>query len=90
MSAKHTPGQWWDSGLEVGAGPLMDVKVAKVSGANYEEALANTRLIAAAPELLEALERAVRALHNDGKDSLYGDVLKPARAAIAKAKGDRP
>jgi len=43
MKAKHTHGQWWNSGLEVGAGPLMTVKVARVSGANYEEALAKAK-----------------------------------------------
>ena len=54
---KITRGTWWASGLEVGAGPMMDVKVAKVSGATYEEAVANANLIAAAPDLLEALEQ---------------------------------
>ncbi|MXP42949.1 hypothetical protein [Allopontixanthobacter sediminis] len=50
---------------------------------------ANARLIAAAPELLEALERCVDALA-----SLRGELEPPlsqvvkARAAIAKATGD--
>lgn len=55
--SKHTQGEWWASGLEVGSGPTMQVKVARVSGANYAEALANARLIAAAPKLLDTLLR---------------------------------
>ena len=57
MNTQHTPGPWWHSGLEVGTVPMMMVKVAKVSGANHQEAQANARLIAAAPDLLEALKR---------------------------------
>ena len=86
MKAKHTHGQWWNSGLEVGAGPLMTVKVARVSGANYEEALANARLIAAAPELLEALE-AMMGRYASKNPAFDTDDAANARAAIAKAKG---
>ena len=48
------------------------------------EGLANARLIAAAPELLEALKDAVAALEVCGKDYYATQV---ARAAIAKATG---
>ena len=51
------------------------------------EALANARLIAAAPELLEALEEIVSAADGDGWSQLDAD-LRKARAAIAKAKGE--
>ena len=84
MSAQHTPGPWWHSGLEVGTVPMMMVKVANVSGANYEEAKANARLIAAAPDLLEALNALVAA-HGSILDLRESDELKLARAAIAKA-----
>ena len=44
---------------------------------------ANARLIAAAPELLEALQNAIAA-------GLPHEVAEVARAAIAKAKGEQP
>lgn len=53
---KHTPGPWWNSGLEVGTVPMMDIKIAHVSGFNYDQAKANAKLIAQAPDLLRALE----------------------------------
>ena len=96
---KHTPGPWklepYDSCLAgedfqwggIWAGPVM------LDGINYgqpayatikPEALermeADARLIAAAPELLDALERYV---HH------FGDPLKCARTAIAKATGEK-
>lgn len=51
-----------------------------------EEALANARLIAAAPELLEALRLLARAYERvTGREST--PLLAKARAAIAKAEG---
>ena len=50
-----------------------------------DEVSANARLIAAAPELLEALEEAVCALEVCGKDYRATEI---ARIAIAKAKGE--
>ena len=82
--SKHTPGPWWNSDLEVGTVPMMMVKVAKVSGATYEEALANARLIASAPELLKVLEKMVEIWEVGGVDPYP---IKEARAAIAKAEG---
>ena len=52
------------------------------------ECRANARLIAAAPELLEALKMVVR--HGSAvqhSDQLMFEVLSAARAAIAKAEG---
>lgn len=56
------------------------------------ETLANARLIAAAPELLEALQNIV-GTYNDSDRWTQGDEPEPveiqaARAAIAKATGD--
>ena len=50
---------------------------------------ANARLIAAAPELLEALELFLRQAWSkeNGLFNIPGSVLKTAQAAIAKAKG---
>ena len=53
--------------------------------ASVKEAQANARLIAAAPELLAALERASAML---ARFPQCDDAWKQARAAIAKAKGE--
>lgn len=60
----------------------------------YDEAEANARLIAAAPELLEALQAIIQR-ENDfnrwGQGTLIGDsVADDARRAIAKATGKEP
>jgi len=54
------------------------------------ETKANARLIAAAPELLEALESLVMASAHCGESGWLGDYdpWENARAAIAKAKGE--
>lgn len=54
------------------------------------EAEANARLIAAAPELLAALEETTKRLENmlRGKVSQMPHAIVQARAAIAKAKKD--
>lgn len=48
--------------------------------------LANARLIAAAPELLAALEQAVTSMQDSGYPNTHV-VVRSARAAIAKAIG---
>lgn len=58
-------------------------EIGRCMSQRYEVAEANARLMAASPDLLEALESAVR----------YGDLMLEvetvARAAITKAKGTR-
>lgn len=54
---------------------------------DHEEAEATARLIAAAPDLLNALESAVGAMEVLGHPADYG-ALRKARRAIALAKGD--
>jgi hypothetical protein len=92
--AKHTPGPW-----RVGKGgpngcPTVGTEkglmVAMVSHGNSHPTQANARLIAAAPDLLEALEWALDAwdTHNRTGDPMQGDWESDAIAAIAKAKGE--
>ena len=92
MTQKHTPGPWGGNG-----GPMVYTRGANFIGmVHYDDevAKANTRLIAAAPELLEALE-AVMALE-DNTSPFGGELqqdriertIEAARAAIAKAKGE--
>ena len=83
----HTPGPWTAS--EHGAyadyngnSTIIlgdDLRIAVVLGSDNEETNANARLIAAAPDLLEALEALLEGDFN---------VAEKARAAIAKAKGE--
>ena len=84
MSA-HTPGPWLFVQGGSGDFPVWIVRIGNRGSitlpatAGMETMDADARLIAAAPELLEALERYV---HH------FGDPLKCARAAIAKATGE--
>lgn len=102
MSAQHTPGPWFTfaNGACVGgpAGHLGNPSGADTAGIahcgmalrTHSEVQANAALIAAAPELLEALKLALRDL-NGGSDSLtateHKQAFHMARAAIAKATG---
>lgn len=93
MTTKHTPGPWHvrydtNSALEEHSPPMVssisgNVPVCEIySVAAYH---ANAHLIAAAPDMLEALEECVEAFAALGIDATL-PVLH-ARAAIAKAKG---
>lgn len=105
----HTPGPWWleDSGQDglTVYGKSKDAATLVVCSRMFHpyrkgEMLANLSLIAAAPELLEALERIARP-HDCGCKPCTGacrnqlaleitaeEIQELARAAIAKAKGE--
>lgn len=102
--SKHTPGPWFvraqDTGFLIDSPKTKEQphgRVAAVAQYSYDwagpmraEALANARLIAAAPELLAALEVILRdhmAVHGVG-DLEMQPALFQARAAIAKATGE--
>jgi hypothetical protein len=53
------------------------------------ESMANARLIAAAPEMLEALKSALWRMQQYDYQAMEGTIAK-ARAAIAKATGETP
>ncbi len=100
--SKHTPGPW-EIGCEQtdGLGRYAQVQSSEEFGdivarvcvahkANHtlnRSGRANARLIAAAPELLDALQEIVSAADGSGWDQLDAGFSK-ARAAIAKAKGE--
>ena len=56
----------------------------------HSEHIANARLIAAAPELLEALETLVKRIREDGMDGKerYWDITNHAREVIEKARAE--
>lgn len=109
---QHTPGPWiadnnegfsswsiWSRMTPTGHG-IPGPQVASVHG-DSAESDADAQLIAAAPELLEALQGALKALDAIGDEMTVGerytnagqyllDALMPARAAIAKATGTTP
>lgn len=104
MSAKHTPGPWLIEGGGKSHKSINSTNGACVAdvwriNVRKQEAIANTRLIAAAPELLDAL---IHLLHNSappysedsGMDadfnSRYDYHSKKALAVIAKATGEQP
>lgn len=76
---KHTPGPWHVSGKATINHPVRGW-IASVSPVDRA---ANARLIAAAPELLEALERVSR-----WQGKLSYDDWEQVDAAIAKARGE--
>ena len=100
---KHTPGPWRISGGSAttvqadyrainSEGGVLIARALGYPNSGYfpsdDEATANARLIAAAPELLESLERCFNIMNNGGTWSIEDQAA--ARAAIAKAKGEQP
>ena len=83
---RHTPGPWKVEGVDIYAPAPANVRphIARVIYGGKSDA----RLIAAAPELLEALKRYVE--WQEGKFDaidIEAEILAPAKAAIAKAEG---
>ena len=103
---KHTPGPWVVCRGVVHQIPVASVamdglklNVAHVTGIRNGEGLANARLIAAAPDLLEALQQATSALEWRWErvanraapvhETAIQEAYNQARAAIAKATGEK-
>ena len=92
--AKHTPGPWdadlldirdWTFDIPVVRQADYGWRICAVSGTNRQVGEANARLIAAAPELYEALEDILILVDHD---ALPFDLLTRIRAVVAKASGD--
>ena len=98
----HTPGPWATHKTEGNGGNIPDrleivgpeegrkrSLIASIYGFKLPEGQANARLIAAAPELFEALEAAYMVLGpQKSRFKDYVDAVTLARAALAKARGD--
>ena len=98
--SRYTPGPWRVSAAPLNADASTrwievysvdpEDDVAQVTGGNLKAAQANARLIAAAPDLLAALEQTLATLdaicEMQGFDKYKQHGSKKARAAIAKAK----
>ena len=90
MTTKHTPGPWTHHPedniiLDASGRRLIEWQARSVS-VSVEERDANARLIAAAPELLEALEVVLHLCTVIGAPD--GPALDMARDALAKARGE--
>lgn len=77
---KSTPGPWHAVGMEI-RGENLPAAIASVNRMNYADGDAS--LIAAAPELYEALEIAIK----DGASG-YLEWVETAKAALEKARGE--
>ena len=102
--SKHIPGPWSYTPLAKGMRISADTKtslalvlVPQYYDSEKEAQLANARLIASAPELLEALEEVLELMgeidattreDDDGNEVFYHEV-QAAYDAIAKAKGNQ-
>ena len=97
MTAKHTPGPWAYHNtptpfIYVNAGglPICQIYTSTAHGQSMGEQFANARLIAAAPELLEALQKMLPELRGLSIVSdTAAEMLREAEAAIAKATGEQ-
>jgi len=92
MSAQHTPGPWFINGPFIGPRLSPDsgilLKVARVAGDEGDgECIANARLIAAAPELLELACQYLSDLHHPPQGDSLKRRIERAEKIIAKARG---
>ena len=90
-NTKHTPGPWMESSFEVWS-PLNGKRFGKVvanlrrAEAPDDEARANARLIAAAPDLLEVATMVLETIDGGGPVVTFQEAhIAQLRAAIAKA-----
>lgn len=93
-SMKHTPGPWIrktsSTGVSVHVGPDGKPFIAKMDNIHTygrDVIEANARLIAAAPDMLEALQEAVRWDTVSGLDNEWPLIIDQIKSAIAKAEG---
>ena len=91
--SKHTPGPWQfsfesDRFVSASSGIVCTRPSVSAGGAAGRNWKANARLIAAAPELLEALNTMLTHMGMD-EDEWNKPTFDKARDAIAKAKGEQ-
>lgn len=101
MATKHTPGPWKTGDFAqyrddedhraIYQGGRLLALVAHMPGTYVEEQVATARLIAAAPELLEALRKTLRVANRritaNNHDAEWEETIEQAEAVIAKAEG---
>lgn len=93
---KFTPGPWHDGGEHGWSSAVFDANglpIAFCSVPGQGSRKANARLIAAAPELYEALDTlslvvGLTAFKHEGQRAPLQEAVDAARAALAKARGE--
>ena len=103
--SKHTPGPWFveDNDRAISSNAATDIALVNMANIRYgwdgpdfltaSHRAANARLIAAAPELLEALKycrNKIAYMQAHGEWYSPGRAIEMADAAIAKAKETQP
>lgn len=83
----YNEGPWF-----VGAARLVysgEVEIAQVirTGGDQDTAMSNAKIIAASPDMLEALQLVVGSLRFDREETFNAEVLRRVNTAIAKATG---
>ena len=99
---KHTPGPWWvGTGTSDQLGPVLAIvrkeescgaAIAVIDTVTGDEvSQENARLIAAAPDLLNALQAIVKSLAGQDDEGMieHAQQMIDARSAIAKATGEQ-
>ena len=95
MITHHTPGPWHyspdvslhNTALVYGADKYLVADAGRIHRRQPEEQIANAKLIAAAPDLLDALRDMTEFYAQVTASPDEDSVLAAARAAIAKAEG---
>jgi len=93
-----TPGPWWadashygtvyiEANAAIDKRLLQEICAVGPTESGREQQLANARLIAAAPELYEALKQAVTSMQDSGYSNSH-IAIRAARAALSKAAGE--
>jgi hypothetical protein len=94
MTDKHTPGPWKVAGDDINGQAIVRGEHVEIAtcwhhclGSLEIQMRANARLIAAAPELLEACQTLATLLDTDDWIATGRLAVKQAQAAIAKVRG---
>lgn len=88
--SNYTPGPWVVKGQSIKAidhSLYFSIASAKSTKLTTEGNLANARLIAAAPDLLDALQRVMRHIPDNAGGASLSDDMHRAKKAIEKATG---
>lgn len=96
LIARHTPGPWFAVGyqVEIESETVADICTTNATlfgqGCLHDDAraMANARLIAAAPDMLRLLEVAYDCLEASNFEGEDDEVLAAIASVIAKAKGE--
>jgi hypothetical protein len=82
---QHTPGPWFAH--NIGLGPNGEGPFTYPLGTDPDKAAANARLIAAAPDMLAALQAIAATSTEEDAETALGSIQMICRDIIAKAKG---